>query len=153
MGMLPLVCSTPACPGLLVVVRFGAVHRFSGDFFLSALFGAEGSWLLQVSRESGCTSVLPGVGAGSATQGEGRFFAHGAQVTISVFVCLATLFCCDLLGSGTASPTVGGQAGCNSNSINALGTPASNKVGVPASSAIFLEWHAHNLACSRRSKR
>ena len=81
------------------------------------------------------------------------FFAHEAQVTISVFVCLATLFCCDLLGSGTASPTVGGQAGCNSNSINALGTPASNKVGVLASSAIFLEWHAHNLACSRRSKR
>ena len=28
MGMLPLVCSTPACPGLLVVVRFRALHRF-----------------------------------------------------------------------------------------------------------------------------
>ena len=40
------------------------------------------------------------------------------------------------------------------NSINTLtGTPASNKVGVLASSAIFLEWHEHNLACSRRSKR
>ena len=35
--------------------------------------------------------------------------AHVAQVTIPVFVCLATLFCCDLLGSGTASSTVGAQ--------------------------------------------
>ena len=26
--MLPLVCSNPACPGLLVVVRFRALHRF-----------------------------------------------------------------------------------------------------------------------------
>ena len=94
--------------------------------------------------------------------------AHEAQVTISAFACLATLFCCDLLGSGTASPTVGAKQaavyrlrllgianlGVQKNSINALtGTPASNKVGVLASSAIFLEWHEHNLACSRRSKR
>ena len=59
---------------------------------------------------------LPGVGAGSAARGEGLrcsqaafVFAHQAQVTIPMFVCLATLFCCDLLGSGTASPTVGAQ--------------------------------------------
>ena len=159
LGRRAFSCGPPLLLFGVLLSTYPRVVKVSALCWLAALrgaggaFGAEGSWLLQVSRKSGCTSVLPGVGAGSATQGEGRFFAHGAQVTISVFVCLATLFYRDLLGSGTASPTVGGQAGCNSNSINALGTPASNKVGVLASSAIFLEWHAHNLACSRRSKR
>ena len=79
-GMLPLVCSTPACPGLLVVVRFRAVHRccFLGAAYLSGslvvklsppcwlaavrgaggAFGAEGSWLVQVSCKSGCPSCF-----------------------------------------------------------------------------------------------
>ena len=82
-SMLALVCSTPACPGLLVVVRFRAVHRCCllgyciplSPSSLSCLhlcwlaavrgaggaFGAEGSWLLQVSRRSGCTSCFFGV--------------------------------------------------------------------------------------------
>ena len=71
-------------------------------------FGAEGSWLLQVSRKSGCTSVLPGVGAGSEARGEGLRCSQAAvvladevQVTVSVLVCLATLLsqyrrCCCL---------------------------------------------------------
>ena len=39
-GMLPLACSTPACPGLLVVVRFRAVHRCC---FLGCCFPQQGS--------------------------------------------------------------------------------------------------------------
>ena len=58
-------------------------------------FGAEGSWLLQFHANLVAPRVLPGVGAGSATRGE-------AQVTIF-------FLCCDLLGSGTASPTVGAK--------------------------------------------
>ena len=60
--------------------------------------------------------VLPGVGAGSEVRGEGLrcsqaavVLAYEVQVTVSVLVGLATLFCCDLLGSGTASPTVGAK--------------------------------------------
>ena len=57
--------------------------------------------------------VLPGVGAGSEARGEGLscsfVVAPEAQVSIPLFVCLATLFCCDLLGSGTASQTVGAK--------------------------------------------
>ena len=68
-GMLPLVCRTLACPGLLVVVRFRGVHdccllgscfvlskdplvvKLSPPCWLAAVrgaggaFGAEGSWL------------------------------------------------------------------------------------------------------------
>ena len=39
-GMLPLACSTSACPGLLVVVRFRAVHRCC---FLGCCFPQQGS--------------------------------------------------------------------------------------------------------------
>ena len=49
--------------------------------------------------------VLPGVGAGSEVRGEGLrcsqaavVLAYEVQVTVSVLLCLATLFCCDLLG-------------------------------------------------------
>ena len=83
-GMLTLACSTPACPGLLVVVRFRGVHRccflgccfplskdplvvkLSAPCWLAALrgvggaFGGAGSWLLQVSRKSGCPSCCTG---------------------------------------------------------------------------------------------
>ena len=76
-GMLPLACSTPACPGLLVVVRFRAVYRccvlgccfplkISLWCWLAAVrgagasFGAEGSWQLQASGKSGCTSLFTG---------------------------------------------------------------------------------------------
>ena len=37
---MPLACSTPACPGLLVVVRFRAVHRCC---FLECCFPQQGS--------------------------------------------------------------------------------------------------------------
>ena len=80
-GMLSLVCSIPACPGLLVVVHFSCgpplllfgellssqdllVVKLSPLCWLAAsgeregLFELEGSWLLQVSRKSGCPSCF-----------------------------------------------------------------------------------------------
>ena len=80
-GMLSLVCSTPACPGLLVVVRFRAVHRCC--FFGVLLSSQQGSpfglsalcWLALGEREGlsehrslGCfvLRVLPGVGGSEA---------------------------------------------------------------------------------------
>ena len=117
-GMLSLVCSIPACPGLLVVVHFSCdpplllfgellssqdllVVKLSPLCWLAASGEREG---LFEQRALGCfrfhaslvvLRVLPGVGAGSEARGE-------AQVTI-VFLC------CDLLGSGTASPTAGAK--------------------------------------------
>ena len=119
-GMLTLACSTPACPGL-VVVRFRGVHRsgFLGScsplkisLWLSCLhcvglqqFGEREGLFEQ--RALGCfrfhaslvvLRVLPGVGAGSEARGEGLRCSQAAvvladevQVTVSVLVCLATL--------------------------------------------------------------
>ena len=89
--------------GVLLSSQDLLVVKLSPLCWLAAVRGAGG---LSKQRALGCfrfhaslvvLRVLPGVGAGSEARGE-------AQVTI-VFLC------CDLLGSGTASPTVGGQAG------------------------------------------
>ena len=68
----------------------GLQHLGSGRGFLSRALGC-----FRFHASLVVLRVLPGVGAGSEARGE-------AQVTI-VFLC------CDLLGSGTASPTVGAK--------------------------------------------
>ena len=85
-GMLPLVCSTPACAGLLVVVRFSCVHRccFLGCCFhlskdplgvkLSPVLACSTSGSGRGFRSRLLARVLPGVGAGSEARGEGRLF-------------------------------------------------------------------------------
>ena len=114
-GMLSLVCSIPACPGLLVVVHFSCgpplllfgellssqdllVVKLSPLCWLAASGEREG---LFEQRALGCfrfhaslvvLRVLPGVGAGSEARGEGAVvLAYEVQVTVSVLVCLATL--------------------------------------------------------------
>ena len=79
-------------------------------------FGGAGLGCFRFHASLVVLRVLPGVGAGSEVRGEGLrcsqaavVLAYEVQVTVSVLVCLATLFCCDLLGSGTASPTVGAK--------------------------------------------
>ena len=119
-SMLALVCSTPACPGLLVVVRFRAVHRCCLLGYCIPLSPSSLSCLhcvglqqfgeregLSEQRALGCfrfhaslvvLRVLPGAGAGSEVRGEGLrcsqaavVLAYEVQVTVSVLVCLATL--------------------------------------------------------------
>ena len=124
-GMLSLVCSIPACPGLLVVVHFSCgpplllfgellssqdllVVKLSPLCWLAASGEREG---LFEQRALGCfrfhaslvvLRVLPGVGAGSEARGEAAVvLADEVQVTVSVLVCLATLLsqyrrCCCL---------------------------------------------------------
>ena len=120
-GMLTLACSTPACPGLLVVVGFSCgpplllfgellssqdllVVKLSPLCWLAASGEREG---LFEQRALGCfrfhaslvvLRVLPGAGAGSEARGEGLRCSQAAvvladevQVTVSVLVCLATL--------------------------------------------------------------
>ena len=115
MGMLSLVCSIPACPGLLVVVHFSCgpplllfgellssqdllVVKLSPLCWLAASGEREG---LFEQRALGCfrfhaslvvLRVLPGVGAGSEARGEGLrcseaavVLAYEVQLTVGAF--------------------------------------------------------------------
>ena len=158
-GMLSLVCSVRfSCgPPLLL---FGVLLSSARiPLWLSCLHCVGwqhfGEWEGLSEQGLGCfrfhaslvvLRVLPGVGAGSEARGEGRSF-------LRMRLRLLYSFCVVICWGRARRARRSGQAGCSSDSINAPGTPSSDKVGVLSSSAIFLEWHEHNVACSRRSKR